>query len=59
MPQGNFNSVRETTDFVPLVDSSGWMLAATAIEISYPVVSRDTVFDSLSAYLEWPGPIWG
>jgi PIN domain nuclease of toxin-antitoxin system len=34
------------------------MIAATALELCCPVVSRDTAFDGLEGYPGWGGRIW-
>lgn len=33
-------------------------IAATAIELRYPLVSKDTEFDSLQGEADWPGRVW-
>lgn len=34
------------------------MIAATAIELACPVVSKDTAFDDLRDRADWPGRVW-
>lgn len=34
------------------------MIAATAIELACPLISKDTAFDSLDGIPGWPGRIW-
>ena len=35
------------------------MIAATAIELSCPLVSKDAAFDTLQGHPGWPGRVWG
>jgi PIN domain nuclease of toxin-antitoxin system len=34
------------------------MIAATAIELACPLISKDSAFDDLDARPDWPGRIW-
>lgn len=34
------------------------LIAATAIELRYPLVSKDVEFDSLDVMPDWPGRVW-
>ena len=34
------------------------MIAATAMELQLPLLSKDQAFDALSTMLDWPGRIW-
>ena len=34
------------------------LIAATAIELRYPLVSKDAEFDSLGGETDWPGRVW-
>lgn len=34
------------------------MIAATSLELSCPLISKDSAFDDLSALPSWPGRIW-
>ena len=34
------------------------LIAATAIELSYPLVSKDIAFDALDGTAGWPGRLW-
>ena len=34
------------------------LIAATAIELRYPLVSKDVEFDSLDGMPDWPGRVW-
>jgi PIN domain nuclease of toxin-antitoxin system len=35
------------------------MIAATALELAMPLVSKDGAFDDLSGRVEWRGRLWG
>jgi len=39
-------------------DPFGRFIAATAISLRYPLVSRDREFDSLNSETDWPGRVW-
>lgn len=34
------------------------LIAATALELSYPLVSKDIAFDALNGTAGWPGRLW-
>ena len=34
------------------------LIAATALELSYPLVSKDIAFDALNGMPGWPGRLW-
>lgn len=34
------------------------MIAATALELGCPLLSKDAAFDALSARQDWPGRVW-
>lgn len=34
------------------------MIAATAIELACPLISKDTAFDTLDGFAGWTGRIW-
>lgn len=42
----------------PHKDPFDRMIAATAIELSCPLISKDTAFDQLQEFPGWTGRIW-
>ena len=56
-----------TAEMALLSGGIGWkhkdpfdqMIAATAIELACPLISKDSAFDQLRGVSGWPGRIWG